>query len=95
MTADELSAHNIVCKFPYPIGCIMDKHSGFASWLGAILAIYGAVTQPSVVAQVPGAVGHALGAIGAFSPAVTATIGVIGAVIAARSMPSGSAKSSE
>lgn len=70
----------------------MDKHSGFASWLGALLAIYGAVTQPSVVAQVPGAIGHALGAIAGFSPVVTAAIGTIGAVVAARSMPTGSAK---
>lgn len=70
----------------------MDKHSGFFSWLGALLAIYGAVTQPSVVAQVPGAAGHALGAIAAFSPVVTAVIGTVGAVVAAKSMPTGSPK---
>lgn len=70
----------------------METHSGTGSILGAVLAIYGAVTQPSVVAQIPGKAGAILGALGAASPIVTAGIGVVGALIAARSMPRGSAK---
>lgn len=69
----------------------MNKHTGISAWFGAVLAIYSAITQPSVVAQIPGAVGHALGTV-AVSPIASAIIGTVGAIIAAKSMPRGSAK---
>lgn len=68
------------------------KTHGRGALLGVALAIYGAVTQPAVVAQIaqhsPTTAGI-LSAISFFSPLVNAGLGSVGAVVAAGSMPPG------
>lgn len=62
---------------------------GRGAVLGAFLAIYGAVMQPQVIAQIPGKAGQIMATLAVFSPLVNAVIGAVGGVVAAASMPPG------
>jgi hypothetical protein len=67
-------------------------HSGRWAFLGALVAIYGAVTQPSVANAIGGKTGAVLNAIRFLHPVLTAAVGSLGAVTAAAAMPPGSPK---
>jgi hypothetical protein len=67
-------------------------HSGRWAFFGALAAIYGAITQPSVADAIGGKIGAVLNALRILNPVLTAAIGSLGAVTAAAAMPPGTPK---